>query len=74
MQTHVHLIVPLLVILLAQFGCCHRRRFPAVAVAHQDIYIARAEGELQLEEELFYLLLKVFKSPALLNTLTQQTA
>lgn len=37
----------------------------------QDIYIARAEGELQLEEELFYLLLKIFKTPALLNQLTR---
>lgn len=43
----------------------------------QDIYIARAEGELQLEEELFYLLLKIYKTPKLLNELTrlsQQTS
>lgn len=37
----------------------------------QDIYIARAEGELQLEEELFYLLLKIYKTPQLLNQLTR---
>lgn len=37
----------------------------------QDIYIARAEGELQLEEELFYLLLKIYKTPQLLNELTR---
>jgi hypothetical protein len=37
----------------------------------QDIYIARAEGELQLEEELFYLLLKIYKTPKLLNELTR---
>ena len=37
----------------------------------QDIYIARAEGELALEEELFYLLLKIYKTPELLQQLTQ---
>jgi hypothetical protein len=37
----------------------------------QDIYIARAEGELQLEEELFYVLLKIYKTPQLLNELTR---
>jgi hypothetical protein len=39
--------------------------------AAQDIYIARAEGELALEEELFYLLLKIYKTPDLLQQLTR---
>jgi hypothetical protein len=38
----------------------------------QDVYIARAEGELALEEELFYLLLKIYKSPAVLLEMTRQ--
>lgn len=38
----------------------------------QDIYIARAEGELELEEELFYLLLKIYKNPVVLAELTQK--
>lgn len=42
-----------------------------IVVVVQDIYIARAEGELQLEEELFYLLLKIYKTPKLLNELTR---
>lgn len=44
---------------------------PALHIPSQDIYIARAEGELQLEEELFYLLLKIYKTPSLLNELTR---
>jgi hypothetical protein len=48
--------------------CCHHHPH---CMLSQDIYIARAEGELQLEEELFYLLLKIFKSPRLLNELTR---
>lgn len=44
---------------------------PVAALLLQDIYIARAEGELQLEEELFYLLLKIYKTPKLLNELTR---
>jgi hypothetical protein len=44
---------------------------PGAAPLLQDIYIARAEGELQLEEELFYLLLKIYKTPKLLNELTR---
>ncbi len=38
----------------------------------QDIYIARAEGELALEEELFYLLLKIYKTPAVLLEMTRR--
>lgn len=37
----------------------------------QDIYIARAEGELLLEAELFALLIKIYKSPALRQELTK---
>jgi hypothetical protein len=45
--------------------------YAGTALLLQDIYIARAEGELQLEEELFYLLLKIYKTPKLLNELTR---
>ncbi len=38
----------------------------------QDVYIARAEGELALEEELFYLLLLVYKSPGVLLEMTRR--
>jgi hypothetical protein len=43
--------------------CCH---------ALQDIYIARAEGELALEEELWGVLLVVYKTPGLLGQLTRK--
>jgi Piezo non-specific cation channel, R-Ras-binding domain len=53
-------------------GRSQQHTMPARAdIRMQDIYIARAYGELQLEEELFYLLLKIYKTPQLLNQLTR---
>ncbi|KAK9837285.1 hypothetical protein WJX81_003423 [Elliptochloris bilobata] len=36
----------------------------------QDIYIARAEGELALEEELYWALINIYRSPAVMFELT----
>lgn len=38
----------------------------------QDIYTARAEGELMLEEELFQVLVSIYRSPAVLFELTRR--
>jgi piezo-type mechanosensitive ion channel component 1/2 len=38
----------------------------------QDIYIARAEGELALEEELYWALVNIYRSPAVLFELTKK--
>lgn len=38
----------------------------------QDIYIARAEGELVLEEELFHLLVSIYRQPSVLFYLTRK--
>lgn len=46
--------------------------FPPSHPRPQDIYIARAEGELALEEELWGVLLVVYKTPMLLGQLTRQ--
>ncbi len=37
----------------------------------QDIYIARAEGELELEEELYWALINIYRSPAVMFELTK---
>ena len=39
----------------------------------QDIYIARAEGQLLLEEELYWALINIFRSPAVLFDLTKKS-
>ena len=36
----------------------------------QDIYIARAEGDLALEEELYWALINIYRSPAVMFELT----
>jgi len=38
----------------------------------QDIYIARAEGELGLEEELYWTLINVYRLPSLMFELTKK--
>ncbi len=38
----------------------------------QDIYIARAEQELVLEEELYWALINIYRRPELLYELTQR--
>ena len=38
----------------------------------QDIYIARAQGELALEEELYWALINIYRSPAVLFELTKK--
>lgn len=38
----------------------------------KDIYIARAQGELVLEEELYAALISVYRSPAVLYELTRK--
>ncbi|CAL8464921.1 g4456 [Coccomyxa elongata] len=38
----------------------------------QDIYIARAEGELELEEELYWALVNIYRSPAVMFELTKR--
>lgn len=38
----------------------------------QDIYIARSQGELVLEEELYAALISVYRSPAVLFELTRK--
>ena len=38
----------------------------------QDIYIARAEGELQLEHELYFALISIYRSPQVLFELTKR--
>ncbi|EFJ40273.1 hypothetical protein VOLCADRAFT_69738, partial [Volvox carteri f. nagariensis] len=38
----------------------------------QDIYVARAEGELVLEEQLFRALINVYRSPELLFELSRK--
>lgn len=44
-------------------------RTPAIA---QDIYIARAEGELALEEELYWALINIYRLPAVMFELTKR--
>lgn len=39
----------------------------------QDIYIARAEGELALEEELYWALINIYRVPSVLFDLTKKT-
>ena len=49
--------------------CCGRT---CVALpASQDIYIARAEGELELEEELYWALINIYRSPGVMFELTR---
>jgi len=43
-----------------------------LCVPLQDIYIARAQGELLLEEELYAALISVYRSPAVLYELTRK--
>lgn len=38
----------------------------------QDIYIARAEGELELEEELYWALINIYRRPEVLFELTKK--
>ena len=38
----------------------------------QDIYIARAEGELELEEELYWALINIYRSPAVMLEITRK--
>jgi hypothetical protein len=38
----------------------------------QDIYIARAEGELELEEELYWALINIYRSPAVMFEITRK--
>ena len=38
----------------------------------QDIYIARAQGELALEEELYWALINIYRSPAVMFELTKK--
>lgn len=38
----------------------------------QDLYIARAQGELVLEEELYRILISIYRSPAVLFELTRR--
>lgn len=38
----------------------------------QDIYIARAEGELALEEELYWTLISIYRLPSLMFELTKK--
>lgn len=40
----------------------------------QDIYIARAEGELELEEELYWALINIYRSPAVMFEITRKKA
>eukprot|EP00887_Chlorella_sp_A99_P004668 scaffold4.g4668.t1 len=40
----------------------------------QDIYIARAEGELMLEEELFWALITIYRLPSVMFELTRRAA
>ena len=42
----------------------------ACAAMLQDIYIARAEGDLALEEELYWALINIYRSPAIMFELT----
>ncbi|KAK9863698.1 hypothetical protein WJX84_001768 [Apatococcus fuscideae] len=44
-----------------------------LAILCQDIYIARAEGQLLLEEELYWALINIFRSPAVLFDLTKKS-
>ena len=38
----------------------------------QDLYIARAQGELVLEEELYRVIISIYRSPAVLFELTKR--
>ena len=49
---------------------CHRL-LRGVSVV-QDIYIARAEGELELEEELYWALINIYRSPAVMFEITRK--
>ena len=40
----------------------------------QDIYIARAEGDLALEEELYWALINIYRSPAVMFVLTARNS
>ena len=40
----------------------------------QDIYIARAEGDLELEEELYWALINIYRSPAVMFEITRKKA
>ena len=42
----------------------------ACTASPQDIYIARAEGDLALEEELYWALINIYRSPAVMFELT----
>ena len=50
----------------------HQPLFEGPTLAVQDIYIARAEGQLLLEEELYWALINIFRSPAVLFDLTKK--
>jgi hypothetical protein len=39
----------------------------------QDLYIARAQGEFLLEEELYKVLISIYRSPSVLFELTRRT-
>ena len=44
--------------------------FKRLSSVAQDIYIARAEGDLALEEELYWALINIYRSPAVMFELT----
>jgi len=46
-------------------------RCSGIAVCLQDIYIARAEGDLALEEELYWALINIYRSPAVMFEITR---
>lgn len=41
-------------------------------LSFQDIYIARAEGELALEEELYWALINIYRLPSVMFELTKR--
>ena len=49
-----------------------RVALPRLVTLVQDVYVARAEGELQLEAELFNTLISCYRRPALLFELSRK--
>jgi piezo-type mechanosensitive ion channel component 1/2 len=57
------------------FGSCCQSSLnptPRLAKPVQDIYIARAEGELALEEELYWALINIYRLPSVMFELTKR--
>lgn len=51
--------------------CLKRPHFCRLVAICEDIYAARAEGELELEEGLFWTLIKIYRSPHILMEYTK---